>query len=44
MVEGEYNPLRGYLRIETGNDNDDTNGLATNLIDATRAGGKCGKV
>lgn len=29
MVEGEDNPLRGYLRTETGNDNENTDGLAT---------------
>ena len=44
MVEGEDNPLRGYLRTETGNNNDDTDGLLTDLTDAPRIGGKRGKV
>ena len=44
MVEGENNPLREYLGTETGNDNDTTDGLAENLIDAPRVGGKRGKV
>ena len=44
MVEEEDNLLRGYLGTQTGNDNVDTDGLATNLIDSPRVGVKPGKV
>ena len=44
MGEEEDNPLRGYFPTETGNNNDYTDGLATDLTDAPRVGGKGGKV